>query len=278
MSQSQGSTLKNSEGGSGDEAEARNNNNSSPCQKSKYSDDSEEFNQWEGKQLNDQGTSFEEVPSTPPALSVARQVSTATTDKVSLLNLAQDEDVPQRSKAASFDIPREKSVSLNRNSRVSCDGPDWVNGMASSFPGVPVNERPTVRSQGPRMSNAVARKLGLAPNRTSSSSTNGFLSPTRQSIDAGSARTDGFIARTSTGGHSISDQTLNGFDQQFTQLNSLYQDNGTSEISGLGGMWGIQRAETAGSVESLVSSIGAWQVSDRPAGNGRLSFERDSTF
>jgi hypothetical protein len=61
-------------------------------------------------------------------------------------------------------------------SRASVDSqqqasPGWAHGLAASvtaaaaMAGIPVNEQPLLPNHGPRMSNAVARKLGLAPPR-----------------------------------------------------------------------------------------------------------------
>ena len=81
----------------------------------------------------------------------------------------------------------------------------WAQGMAASataavaLAGIPVNEQPLLPNQGPRMSNAVARKLGLVPSRSQSHSgsapdprfarrdlqNHGIKSP-RDSFDSGS--------------------------------------------------------------------------------------------
>lgn len=71
----------------------------------------------------------------------------------------------------------------NPPSRLSLDAPlspsapesSWSQGIAASataaaaLAGIPVNEQPLLPNQGPRMSNAVARKLGLAPPRSQAS-------------------------------------------------------------------------------------------------------------
>eukprot|EP00890_Picochlorum_soloecismus_P006786 jgi/Picsp_1/932/NSC_04417-R1_protein len=163
--------------------------NNEACRKEKDSSDDDS-----GSASRHDTASSLDVPATPPALSRDRS-AVVTTEDVSLVGLS----------SPNADIARKMSPSFNGHQvarRVSVDGdpgqPDrkstdnavWTTGLnvtaaaAQALSGIPVNEQPLMPNQGPRMSNAVARKLGLAPSRTSSSSTGGVMSPQRNSLDA----------------------------------------------------------------------------------------------
>lgn len=131
------------------------------------------------------------IPGTPVAGKVERSAAMPTSGDVSLLGIPSPsmEDIAYNNemRSSSLDI-RQHTHHMNgeyRRRSVDCSwNPNVGNGGTGGVSvGVPVNEQPLVSTQGPRMSNAVARKLGLAPTRTTSSTSNGITSPPRRSFE-----------------------------------------------------------------------------------------------
>lgn len=164
--------------------------NNEACRKEKDSSDDDS-----GSASRHDTTSSLDVPATPPSLSRDRSAA-VTTEDVSLVGLSSPtEENIARKMSASFNghqVARRVSVDggSGQPDRKSMENAAWTTGLnvtaaaAQALSGIPVNEQPLMPNQGPRMSNAVARKLGLAPSRTSSSSTGGIMSPQRNSLDA----------------------------------------------------------------------------------------------
>ena len=106
--------------------------------------------------------------------------------------------------AAASRISLDSNMQLRAANQAARTGaPSWSQGLAASasaavaLAGVPVNEQPMLPNHGPRMSNAVARKLGLAPVKPPTATvaavtpvsepvrvrSNGNAAPARHSID-----------------------------------------------------------------------------------------------
>jgi hypothetical protein len=163
--------------------------NNEACRKEKDSSDD-----GSGSASRHDTASSLDVPATPPALSRDRS-AVVTTEDVSLVGLSSPNgESIARKMSPSFNghqVARRVSVDgvSGQPERTSTDNAAWTGlnmtaAAAQALSGIPVNEQPLMPNQGPRMSNAVARKLGLAPSRTSSSSTGGIMSPQRNSLDA----------------------------------------------------------------------------------------------
>lgn len=125
------------------------------------------------------------IPGTPVAARMERSAPMATSGDVSLLGIPSPsvEDIAHKNdtRSTSLEMHHQNHHGTGEYRRRSVDC-SWTPSNGGTV-GVPVNEQPLVSTQGPRMSNAVARKLGLAPSRTTSSTSNGVMSPPRRSFD-----------------------------------------------------------------------------------------------
>jgi len=189
-------------------------------------------------------------PATPQAQRKERSAAMPTTDNVSLLGIGSPRD---EDKVRPVSLDTHIGYRANGLERKSMDGA-WTNSNTTSqlMQGVPVNEQPLVSTQGPRMSNAVARKLGLAPTRTSSASSAGIMSPQRRSFDLVQQQQQHMNARRSLDGYNDY-----GNVDRFP-LSSNHPD--AMHPSLLAAMNGIEYAHAA-----------HWLESSNPAGAGNLN-------
>ncbi|KAI8103472.1 hypothetical protein M9435_004810 [Picochlorum sp. BPE23] len=189
-------------------------------------------------------------PATPQAQRKERSAAMPTTDNVSLLGIGSPRE---EDKVRPVSLDTQIGYRANGLERKSMDGA-WTNSNTTSqlMQGVPVNEQPLVSTQGPRMSNAVARKLGLAPTRTSSASSAGIMSPQRRSFDLAQQQQQHMNARRSLDGYNDY-----GNVDRFP-LSSSHPD--AMHPSLLAAMNGIEYAHAA-----------HWLESSNPAGAGNLN-------
>lgn len=283
------STMRSSSnGGFSDSSENNDDRSSIKSKESQQSDD---------KQSDIVQEPSTDVPATPPAMSGERGAKLATTEDVPLIGLPAPQE-QQKARPASLDLLQDGAQTMqprmdssdSTSARRSLDG-SWTNGFTASaaaahaMSGIPVNEQPMVPNQGPRMSNAVARKLGLAPSRTSSGT--GILSPQRRSMDAGmparrlslDGSADGvdYCLGAGNGGTAVGDYSLPvsnamGTDVVFKQGQCVPEMLG----SALGNMWGGHSREVYDNgISSLVNSMANWAInneqmahSNQPQGRG----------
>ena len=204
------------------------------------------------------------IPGTPVAARAERSAPMATSGDVSLLGIPSPsmEDIAYKNEMRSASLDTHHNHHTNgeyRRRSVDCT---WNSGNGVTV-GVPVNEQPLVSTQGPRMSNAVARKLGLAPSRTSSSTSNGVVSPPRRSFEIPSRHNN--IRRSSC--ETYGDRDLVA---PFRHIERVVTSASTGQASSLlNTMEGIENVHAANwlensngldSFDSLVNSLGSMNM------------------
>jgi len=206
------------------------------------------------------------VPKTPQAVRVERSAAMPTTGEVSLIGIASPRE-EAKARSASMDMNHQNPY-MGANGggyrRRSVDSA-WGVGGGSVAAGVPVNEQPLVSTQGPRMSNAVARKLGLAPSRTSSNAS-GVVSPPRRSFEVIGQHPPGGIRRSSVDAYLDHDFAMHRNIERCVSSSMPDRSGASLQPSLLNTMSGIEHAHAAnwleqthdlnGNVGSLVNSMG----------------------
>lgn len=206
---------------------------------------------------------MESIPGTPVADMTERSAAMPTTGDVSLIGLSSPsmDEIAHKNEMRSASLEMHTQHGEYRRRSVDCT---WNSGNSMAV-GVPVNEQPLVSTQGPRMSNAVARKLGLAPSRTSSTTSNGVMSPPRRSFEVQKHHTS--IRRSSCEVYGDRDRDLiaplRQTERVVTAMSAGHPSSLLNTMDGIESMhatnW-LENSNGMASFDSFVSSLGSMNI------------------